>query len=57
MHDDPSLRPEEITVKHVLLWLFAVALWLVLFPVYYGPALLYSWIRGREVRVWMFTGY
>ncbi|WP_283807592.1 hypothetical protein [Bradyrhizobium lablabi] len=40
-----------------MLWLFAVALWLVLFPVYYGPALLYSWIRGREVRVWMFTGY
>ena len=57
MHDDPSMRPKEIRAKHVLLWLLAVVLWLALFPVYYGPILIYAWVTGRKIRVWMFTGY
>jgi hypothetical protein len=40
-----------------LLWLLAVALWLLLFPIYYEPALLIGWIRKRPVPVWMFTGF
>jgi hypothetical protein len=40
----------------MLLWLFAVLLWLALFPVYYGPALLYGRLTKQQIRLWMFTG-
>lgn len=45
----------DFTVKRVALWLFAVALFVLLSPLYLAAWVL-GFLRGKRYRLWMFTG-
>jgi hypothetical protein len=47
---------EKIKARHILLWLVAVALWILCLPVY---LMIWGWClltgKNPRVRLWMFT--
>jgi hypothetical protein len=60
MSDGRSTKEDQILddgmgTKHVLLWIFAVVVWVVCLPIYI-PIWIWEGITGTKVRFPMFTG-
>ncbi|SHG90204.1 hypothetical protein [Bradyrhizobium erythrophlei] len=53
---DEFKAPPDIGVKNVLVWMFAVVLWVICLPVYIS-IWAWKWATGQSprVRLWMFT--